>query len=106
MGKKKSIKEKLKMFKEEVSRDIPINEMILFGSRAKGKAKKDSDVDLVIVSKKFKNLDFFQRGAKMYDYWNVGLPVDFLCYTPEEFNKLKKKITIVKEAVENGIVVE
>ena len=39
----------------------------------------------------------------MYDYWSLKYPVDFLCYTPEEFNKLKKQITIVREAVENGI---
>jgi len=39
----------------------------------------------------------------MYDYWNLDLPVDFLCYTPKEFNKLKKQISIVKEAIENGI---
>jgi len=39
----------------------------------------------------------------MYDYWNLNYPVDFLCYSPEEFNKLKKQITIVRGAVENGI---
>jgi len=41
--------------------------------------------------------------TKMYDYWNLNYPVDFLCYSPEEFNKLKKQITIVRGAVENGI---
>jgi len=42
----------------------------------------------------------------MYDYWELDLPVDFLCYTPKEFDKLKNKITIVKEAVENGIEIK
>ena len=103
MGGRKSIREKLRSFKYKVEREIPIDNMILFGSRVKGKKGKDIDIDLIIVSKKFKKLDFFQRGAKMYDYWDLRYPVDFLCYTPEEFNKLKKQITIVKEAVENGI---
>ncbi|MEK6948796.1 MAG: nucleotidyltransferase domain-containing protein [Nanoarchaeota archaeon] len=103
MGKKKSIKEKLKGFKYMVNRDIPIDNMILFGSRVKGKKGKDTDIDLIIVSQKFRKLDFFQRGAKMYDYWDLRYPVDFLCYTPEEFNKLKKQITIVREAVKEGI---
>lgn len=93
----------LREFKKSVTVDLPIRKMYLFGSRAVGKPHKYSDVDLVIVSPKFKGLDFFKRGAKMYDYWNLKYPVDFLCYTPEEFNKLKKQITIVKEAVENGI---
>ena len=57
----------------------------------------------MIVSKQFKKLKFRKRASKMYDYWNLDYPVDFLCYTPEEFNKLKNRITIVKEAVETGI---
>jgi len=102
MGKRKSLKEKLKVFKQKVSKDIPIKTMILFGSRVHNKARKDSDVDLVVVSQKFVKMDFFQRGAKMYDYWDLRMPVDFLCYTPKEFHKLSKQITIVREAVEKG----
>lgn len=36
-------------------------------------------------------------------YWDLNYPVDFLGYTPEEFNKLRKRIIIVKHAVEEGI---
>ena len=103
MGKGKSMREKLKIFRENVNKEIPIDTLILFGSRAKGKTGKDVDVDLIIVSSKFRKLDFFQRGAKMYNYWDINYLVDFLCYTPKEFNKLKKQITIVREAVREGI---
>lgn len=103
MDRKRNIKEKLKEFKKSVEKSFPLQTVIFFGSRANGKPHKDSDVDLIIVSPKFKHLDFFQRGAKMYDYWNLDYPVDFLCYSPEEFDKLKKKITIVREAVKTGI---
>ena len=105
MGGRKSIKEKLRKFKEMVNRDIAIKKMILFGSRAKGKSGRDRDIDLIIVSPKFRRLDFFQRGARMYDYWDLRYPVDFLCYTPEEFKKLSKQITIVRDAVKEGIVI-
>lgn len=103
MGQKKSITHQLKHFKKKVAKDMPLQKLILFGSRAEGKTGRDTDVDLVIVSNSFKKLDFFERGARMYDYWNLDYPVDFLCYTPEEFNKLKRQITIVREAVEHGI---
>ena len=103
MGGRKSINEQLSLFKTKLNKGLPVNKMILFGSRAKGKCGRDRDVDLIIVSPKFKKLDFFERGAKMYDYWDLNYPVDFLCYTPEEFNKLKKQITIVREAVKEGI---
>ena len=103
MGKRKSIKENLKIFKENLNKNIPITKMYFFGSRVSGISNKDSDIDLIIVSPNFKKLDFFKRGAKMYDYWNLRYPVDFICYTPKEFNKLKKQPTIVKEAIETGI---
>lgn len=106
MNKKKILLSKLRTFKRELSYELPIQKMILFGSRVTGKPHRWSDIDLVIVSDKFKELKFRKRAAKMYDYWNLNYPVDFLCYTPEEFNKLKKQITIVKEAIREGIEIK
>ncbi len=105
MGGRKSIKEKLKKFKEKVSEAVPIKKIILFGSRAEGKTGKNRDIDLMIISPEFRKLDFFQRGAKMYNYWDLDYAVDFLCYTPEEFDNLSKKITIVREGLKKGIVI-
>jgi predicted nucleotidyltransferase len=105
MDRKKTIIGKLKEFKENVEKDMRIEKMILFGSYAKGKIHRWSDIDLIIVSPKFKKLNFFKRGAKMYDYWTLDYPVDFICFTPEEFNKRKKQITIVREALKNGIAI-
>ena len=84
-------------------RDLPINKMIFFGSRASGKPHKYSDIDLIIISSKFRRKDFRERQLGFYKHWSLDLPYDFLCYTPEEFNKLKKQITIVREAVREGI---
>ncbi|MBI2112512.1 nucleotidyltransferase domain-containing protein [Candidatus Woesearchaeota archaeon] len=103
MDRKKDIKQKFESFKKRASKDIPIKKMILFGSRAKGKTGKDTDVDLIIVSSAFKNMDFFQRGAIMYNYWDLRLPVDFLCYSPKEFDQLRKRVSIVSEAIHEGI---
>lgn len=103
MDKKKSIIKLLKKFKSTTNKELPIKKMYLFGSRAKGRAHRWSDIDLVIVSDKFRRLKFRKRATKMYDYWNIEYPVDFLCYTPQEFNKLKNQITIVREAVKEGI---
>lgn len=102
MVKKKDIME-LKKFKKRLAKEIPINKIYLFGSRANGRPKRWSDFDLIIVSPKFKNKKFRYRAIGFYKHWNIDYPVDFLCYTPEEFNKLKKQITIVRQAVETGI---
>ncbi|MBM3304018.1 MAG: nucleotidyltransferase domain-containing protein [Candidatus Aenigmarchaeota archaeon] len=103
MVREKPIIRELRTFKKELSRDFPVEKIILFGSLATGRAHEDSDVDLIIVSPKFRGMGFFKRGASMYDYWTIRKPVDFLCYTPEEFKKLSKGVTIVREAEEHGI---
>jgi hypothetical protein len=102
MGGKKHL-DLLKKFKENLGKKIFVNKLILFGSRAWGKPQRYSDFDLIVVSKSFRNKDFFERGSQLFNYWNLNYPVDFICYTPEEFNKLKKGVTIVSKAIREGI---
>ncbi len=104
MGKKKYLKE-LKQFLVDLRKDFLIDRVIFFGSRAFGKERGDSDIDLIVVSDDFENMSFFERVAKMYDYWNLKVPVDFLCYTKKEFNSLRKRVSIVREALEEGVVI-
>lgn len=99
----KRIVEQLKLFKKELSKEISVDKMLFFGSRAWGKPHRDSDIDLIIVSPQFKRKKSFERGIGFYKYWNLDYPVDFLCYTPEEFKKLSKQITLVRQAVKEGI---
>jgi len=103
MDKKKNLIKKLSTFKEKINKEIPIHKMILFGSRAYGKPHKWSDFDLMVISTKFKGKKTYKRARRLYDYWNLDYPVDFLCFTPEEFNKLKKQTIIVKQAIKKGI---
>jgi uncharacterized protein len=92
-------------FADKLSKIMPIEKVILFGSRAKEKTHEWSDFDIMVVSTVFNGVASFKRGAEMHNYWNYGYPVDFLCYTPEEFNKLKKKISLVKEILSSGVIV-
>ena len=84
-------------------RQNKIEKLFFFGSRAYGKPHKYSDIDLIVVSKNFRGKGLLDRAPKLYMQWNMDYPVDFLCYTPKEFNKLKKQVTIVREAVREGI---
>ena len=105
MGKKESL-EVIKEFIKKLSKDFDIHEIIFFGSRADGREKNDSDIDLIIVSNDFEGKGFFERASKMYDYWDALISVDFLCYTIKEFERLKRRISIVSEALKSGIIVE
>ncbi len=80
--------------------------MIFFGSRTGEKFTRYSDVDLIIVSPRFKKLKSFQRPTTLRLKWNLDYPVDLLCYTPEEFEIRKKQPSIIKEAIERGIEIK
>ncbi|MFQ6129762.1 MAG: nucleotidyltransferase domain-containing protein [Candidatus Hadarchaeaceae archaeon] len=106
MGRTKSdIMSTLKKFKGGTLK-YGVEKIILFGSQATGKAGKSSDVDLIIVSPERKKLELL---SKLYHEWHlvqkIDYPVDFLCYTPEEFKALRNKISIVKEALQEGTVI-
>src|SRR3989338_869734 len=100
MGKKESL-EIIRKFVKNLSKDFSIEDVIFFGSRAEGNAHKDSDIDLIIVSDGFEGKGFFERTSKMYDYWDALVAVDFLCYTVEEYERLKRRISIVSVALKN-----
>ena len=97
--KKSQLLKHLRLFKEKNK----IEEMYLFGSKARGKTHKWSDVDLIIVSERFRGKGNLERAPPLYMSWQLEYPVDFLCYTPEEFDKLKKQVSIVSEALKTGI---
>ena len=103
LGRKDAVTKGLKDFKIRVSREFTIKKMILFGSMATGEAHKDSDIDLIIVSQSFRKASFWKQAIALYDYWDLDYPVDFLCLTPEEFEKRRKQVGIVSEAVKEGI---
>ncbi len=80
-----------------------VEKAILFGSYARGEAKEDSDIDLILVSKEFEGKSALKRPVPFYIEWDLGYPVDFLCYTPKEFNDLRKQVSIVSQALKEGI---
>ena len=104
MGKKgPGVLENLRKFKETTKR-YKVERIILFGSQATGKIKESSDVDLIIVSKEKRKLQLLQS---LYHEWhvnqNIDLPVDFICYTPEEFEDKEREISLVSQALKEGI---
>ncbi|ODS42310.1 MAG: hypothetical protein MSIBF_02990 [Candidatus Altiarchaeales archaeon IMC4] len=92
-----------KDFMGRVGKDFRISRGILFGSRARDDYLLDSDIDLLIVSEDFKGIFFTERMSRMYDFWDYGIPLETLCYTPEEFEKKRMQIGTVREAVKEGI---
>ena len=92
-----------KDFAGKLRKKFNIFKIILFGSRARGDNLEQSDYDFIIVSKDFAKKPFVLRASDLYDYWDDSLDIEVLCYTPEEFEKKKKQIGIVQQAVKEGV---
>ena len=91
-------------FIKKVKENINVDRLILFGSRARGDFTKESDVDLIIISKDFEGIKFFRRAPQLYRLWNEPYDIDIVCLTPKEFAQKIKEIgimgTVIKEGVE------
>jgi len=111
MGDKKieKIKKEVRRFENGVKKKFSVDKIILFGSAAKGTMTKHSDIDIIIVSRKFGVKDFFRITPKLSYEWHlkqkIDYPVDILLFNTKEFEKLKKEVSIVSEALREGVVI-
>jgi len=86
------INEIIKGFIETLSQEIPIKEVILFGSYAHGKPKEYSDIDLAVISDwfegrpKIENMQYLSRIAATYNSLIEALP-----FTEKEYRNLDKR---------------
>jgi predicted nucleotidyltransferase len=78
--------------------------VILFGSRARGEARGDSDLDVIVVAQAFEGAPFLKRMPMMLRMVRFPRHVDFLCYTPAEFEQVQRTSAIVHQAVQEGII--
>jgi predicted nucleotidyltransferase len=74
--------------------------ILLFGSRASGNARPDSDLDVIIVSETFAGIPFVKRMAYVLSIARFPKHVDYLCYTREEFDRIKDTSSVVQSALE------
>lgn len=77
--------------------------VLLFGSRARGTSLKESDLDLLVVSKSFERIPFIQRTQHLLWTLRVPFPIEVLCYTPEEYERKRKEIGVVQVASQEGV---
>ena len=100
------IKEILKTLLQE--RGIDVEKIVVFGSYAKSKEKEDSDVDIIIVSKDFRNKDIFQkveltRGVHRKLIDEIMKPFDIMYYSDEEW--IAGNSLIINAAKAEGVVI-
>ena len=79
--------QEIESFLQEKLRQHKVVEAYIFGSYAQNRASAWSDIDLVVVTRT--ELPFLERPSQFANLFDLGIPLDLLVYTPEEFRQLK-----------------
>jgi len=70
----------------------------LFGSYANGTWLEDSDLDILIVSERFRGQSFAERVAKVRRLLPSDASFEILAYTVEEFERAKTRSVVIQDA--------
>ncbi|SFE11311.1 nucleotidyltransferase domain-containing protein [Nitrosomonas sp. Nm166] len=93
---------------ETIVREVSPETIILFGSRARGDSRPDSDVDLLIVETKPFSLQRSRRkeAARLYiALKRLNISKDILLYSRDEFERWKNSSNhVIGRAVREGKV--
>lgn len=79
------------------------NLVLVFGPRVGGEALAESDLDLLVVSERFRGVPFVERASTLLADLDLVLPADVLCYSPEEFARKRHELGIVSLALKEGV---
>ncbi len=104
MAKEENAQRIARNYVRRLAHDITLQKAILTGSRATGSYLEDSDIDLIIVSDDFSKMPLPERLKYLQKQWKSKIPLEAFGYTVNEFQRLQRKSTYVKEAVRTGIV--
>jgi len=89
-------------------RGIIVKKIIVFGSYARGKERKDSDIDIIIVSPDFRNKNIFEKveltsGIHRELVKKTNKPVDIMYYSDIEWGKSYS--LVINAAKREGVVI-
>lgn len=92
-----------KLVKKAREDKMPISRAFVFGSYAKNKANKNSDLDLCFISPKFKNTFESEVYLRTKIYFlktpEYNIPIDIIAYNSKDFQTTE---TLVYEIMKHG----
>jgi predicted nucleotidyltransferase len=88
---------------DHIARDFAPEQIILFGSYARGSPTPDSDVDLLVI------LPFegqpYRKSAEIVSRVHAGFPLDLLARRPDDTaRRYAERDPLIREALDHGVV--
>jgi len=77
--------------------------VLLFGSRSRGDALRESDYDMLIVSDCFEGVPFTDRLTPIHRLWTLFEGLDCLALTPDEYARAREGISLIRLIAEEGV---
>jgi len=80
------------LFVKELKKySLRVSYLILYGSYANGKPRKDSDIDLAVISPDFPSKSIVKKQEFLGDaIFNIKEPIEPIGYTLDEYRKCEK----------------
>jgi len=90
--KTRDVKRIIEKYRQELKNlNINSQKIILYGSYAKGNPREDSDIDLIVISDDFKDMNLRERLEILgIAAGRVFEPIEALGYTPKEIKQKKE----------------
>ena len=95
---KATVEEIISFLKQSLIRNgIHVDSIALFGSALNGTMDKESDIDVIIISSDFRELDLFERARltmkpEIDTIRKYRVPMDIINLSPEEYDESNLKI--------------
>lgn len=103
MKKINNFDKEIELLVRQIKKKYHPKKIILFGSVAKGKFRKDSDIDMLIIKNTRRR--FIDRISDVLLCCQYNLPFEPLVYTPKEINKsLKMGDFFIEDILKKGKV--
>ncbi len=93
-----------RMKKRLLSEGIPVINVYLFGSLARGTPRRWSDIDIAVVHRQFLPDRFEERSRIRSTREDFDVPMDIICLHPEDFEN--RYWALPQEVKKHGIPVE
>jgi predicted nucleotidyltransferase len=91
------------MKKRLLAAKIPVRQVLLFGSLARGESNKWTDIDIAIIHEAFMDDRFEEKMSIARERTNYDFPTDVICLRSEDLQN--PYLGIAKEVKNHGIAV-